>query len=77
MKRANAEPERDRGGSTYARQDATGSTVLAYLLAGPILYGGLGWLGDRLLHTSFLTLVGLLAGMAMSLYVVWLRYGKT
>ena len=36
----------------------------------------LGWLADRWLGTGFLLPVGMLAGMALSLYVVWLRYGK-
>lgn len=56
--------------------DRLGATVTAYLVTGPVLYAGLGWLADRWLGTGFLLPVGLLAGMAMSLYVVWLRYGK-
>lgn len=55
--------------------DQMASTVIAYLLTGPALFGGLGWLLDRWLGTGFIVLVGLLGGMAMSLYVIWLRYG--
>lgn len=57
-------------------RDDTGPMVTAYLISGPVIYAALGWLADKWLGTSFLLPVGLLAGMAMSLYVVWLRYGK-
>lgn len=53
-----------------------GATITAYMVTGPVLYALLGWLADRWLGTGFLLPVGLLAGMALSLYVVWLRYGK-
>jgi F0F1-type ATP synthase assembly protein I len=55
--------------------DQTSASVIAYLVTGPALFGGLGWLLDRWLGTGFFVLVGMLAGMAMSLYVIWLRYG--
>lgn len=57
-------------------QDDTGPMVTAYLISGPVIYGALGWLADGWLGTKFLLPTGLLAGMAMSLYIVWLRYGK-
>lgn len=70
-------------GATAARRtfsdpnaDRLGASVTAYLVTGPVLYATLGGLADRWLGTGFLLPVGLLAGMAMSLYVVWLRYGK-
>lgn len=56
--------------------DRMGATITAYMVTGPVLYALLGWLADRWLGTGFLLPVGLLAGMALSLYVVWLRYGK-
>jgi ATP synthase protein I len=56
--------------------EAVAFTALAYLLSGPLLYGGLGWLLDRWLGTEPLfVLIGILGGMALSLYVVWVRYG--
>ena len=56
--------------------EAAAWTVLAYLLSGPLLYGGLGWLADRWLGTSpVFVLIGILGGMALALYVVWVRYG--
>jgi ATP synthase protein I len=51
------------------------TSVIAYLLAGPATFGLIGWLLDSWLGTSFLIVIGLLAGMAMSLYVIVLRYG--
>lgn len=71
------------GGAQRAEQRATshgadrlGATVTAYLISGPVVYAFLGWLADQWLGTRFLLPVGLLGGMALSLYVVWLRYGK-
>lgn len=55
--------------------DQTSASVIAYLITGPAVFGGLGTLLDRWLGTGFLVLIGLLAGMAMSLYIIWLRYG--
>lgn len=55
--------------------DQTSASVIAYLITGPAVFGGLGLLLDRWLGTGFLVLLGLLGGMALSLYVIWLRYG--
>ena len=52
-------------------------TVIAYLLSGLILWGGVGVLADRWLGTAFLTLVGMLIGGASALYLVYLRFGKS
>jgi hypothetical protein len=55
--------------------DQLAASVIAYLITGPALFGGIGWLADRWLGTSFLVALGIVGGMAMSLYVIWLRYG--
>ena len=60
-----------------ATSDALAATVLAHLITGPVLYGGIGWLLDRWLGTSFLVIVGVVGGMVLSLYVIWLRYGTS
>lgn len=69
----------DAGGgpSPTFQADAMGSTIIAYLVTGPALFGGLGWLVDRWLGTPFFVPVGILSGMALSLYVIWLRYGRS
>ncbi|WP_183062024.1 TMEM199/VMA12 family protein [Motilibacter peucedani] len=53
-----------------------GFGVLSYLLTGVFLFGGLGWLGDWLLGSRFLLPVGLVAGAALALYTIFLRYGQ-
>lgn len=69
--------EDDGGPSPTSRADAMGSTILAYLITGPILFGGLGWMLDRWLGVTGFIAVGILAGMALSLYIIWLRYGTS
>jgi F0F1-type ATP synthase assembly protein I len=49
--------------------------VVSYLISGPVLFGGIGWALDHWLGTSFFVPFGILAGMAVSLYLVWVRYG--
>lgn len=55
--------------------EAAAWTVLSYLISGPLLYGGLGWLLDRWLGTQLFVAVGIVGGMALSLYLVYVRYG--
>lgn len=50
--------------------------VLSYILAGLILYGGLGWAGDHFLHTNWLLPVGLILGLVSSIYLIIKRYGS-
>ena len=71
------EPEEGTGPSPTFQADAMGSTIIAYLLTGPALFGGVGWLLDRWLGTALFVPVGILSGMALSLYVIWLRYGRS
>jgi F0F1-type ATP synthase assembly protein I len=56
--------------------EAAAWTALAYLITGPLLYGGLGWLLDRWLNTRFFIVVGLIGGMALAVYVIYVRYGQ-
>ena len=49
--------------------------VVSYLISGPVMFGGIGWALDRWLEYGFFVPVGILAGMAVSLYLVWFRYG--
>lgn len=52
------------------------TSVLSRLLAGPLAFGGIGWGLDRWLSTKFFLPVGIVLGMALAIYVVWLRYGS-
>jgi F0F1-type ATP synthase assembly protein I len=55
----------------------TGWSITAHLVGGIVTVGGLGYLLDRILGTgSVLTAVGIVAGGAVGIYIVYLRYGK-
>lgn len=72
------DPRRDpSSGRTYdALAQSTGTDVTAYLLAGPASLGLIGYGLDRWLGTSFGVPVGIVAGLLLSLYIVWVRYGR-
>jgi ATP synthase protein I len=53
-----------------------GMRVLSYLIGGVVLYGLLGWVGDRYLHTSFLLPVGIVGGAGLAIYVIIRRFGQ-
>jgi len=69
-----------RAAAVSTKRDASvgmdqGMRVLSYLIAGVGVYGFLGWLGDRLLDTSFLLPIGIVAGAAFGVYVIIRRFG--
>jgi ATP synthase protein I len=49
--------------------------IMAYLMSGLLGFGLPAWLLDQWLGTDWITLVGLLAGMAAAITVIWFRYG--
>jgi F0F1-type ATP synthase assembly protein I len=52
-----------------------GSEVFSYLIAGLLVYGGIGWLIGRAVHIQILFPIGMLVGVALSLGWVVYRYG--
>jgi ATP synthase protein I len=50
-------------------------SIIGTLVAGVLAWGGIGWLLDRWLGTSFLVAVGLILGMAGAFYLIIKRYG--
>ncbi len=74
--RKSARDQPDRR-STSASADPTDGAmrVLSYLIAGIAFYGGLGWLIDRIWHQAWGIPVGLIVGMAMSIYLIIKRFG--
>lgn len=72
-----AEPVREDEVVGMAAETHLGTAVLSYLLSGPIMFGGLAWLAGRALGQDWLVAVGVLVGMALSMYIIWLRYGKS
>jgi F0F1-type ATP synthase assembly protein I len=69
------EEARERVNAVNRREADSAWRSVAYLLTGPLVYGGLGALADHWLGTSWLVGVGIVGGMALSLYLIWFRYG--
>lgn len=67
--------EKERLRAFNTREQDSAWRAVAYLLTGPLVYGGLGALADRWLGTSWLVGAGIVGGMALSLYLIWFRYG--
>lgn len=60
---------------TNMREQDSAWRAVAYLLSGPLIYGGIGWGLDHWLGTTWIVGVGIVGGMALSLYLIWFRYG--
>ncbi|WP_010149164.1 hypothetical protein [Serinicoccus profundi] len=56
-------------------ETSMGTSVISYLLAGPILFGGIALLIGRAVGQEWLAAIGILGGMALSIYIIWVRYG--
>ena len=80
-------PERVSALRSFAAADAlakadnqisksTGYTVLSYLIAGMLAYGGIGWLIGHFTHLSMLFPAGMLVGLAISVGWIIYRYGR-
>jgi F0F1-type ATP synthase assembly protein I len=54
-----------------------GLRAFSILIAGLVFYGGLGWLLDRWLHTSWCLPVGIVVGTAAGVYLVIAKYGRS
>lgn len=52
-----------------------GWTVFSYLIAGMVVYGGIGWLVGRAVHVAVLFPVGMLVGLGISIGYIIYRYG--
>jgi ATP synthase protein I len=54
-----------------------GWAIIATLIAGMLVWGGLGYLLDRLLGTSHVFMaIGTVVGAAGGIYIVYLRFGR-
>jgi F0F1-type ATP synthase assembly protein I len=53
-----------------------GWRVLSYLIGGVAVYGGIGFLLDRLFGTQFLVLVGIVLGAGLTILLLHFRYGS-
>jgi F0F1-type ATP synthase assembly protein I len=71
--RSGAEQEQERG----RLEESRAWNIPSYLLAGVLGFGGIGYLIDRLIGTNFIVAIGIVGGMALAIYYVWFRYGKS
>ena len=52
-------------------------TIISLLVAGPATWAGIGWLIDRVVGTSVFTPLGVVLGFVGSLYLVYVKYGRS
>lgn len=67
------EQDRERG----RLEESRAWNIPSYLLAGVLGFGGVGYLIDRWIGTDFVVAIGIVGGMALAVYYVWFRYGKS
>jgi F0F1-type ATP synthase assembly protein I len=68
-------PRKDRNDAWSGM--GTGWSITATMLGGIAVWGGIGFLLDRLLGTAdVFAALGMVLGAACSIYIVYLRYGK-
>lgn len=64
--------------STGQDDKNAGWVIISYLVAGMIIYGGLGWLvGHWAGAVRIATLIGISAGLVLALALVVYRYGRS
>jgi F0F1-type ATP synthase assembly protein I len=68
-------PHRPDDGRDGPLPEARAWGIVSYLLAGLLTFGGIGLLLDHVLGTSWLVLLGMLAGAGLAFYLIWFRYG--
>ena len=79
---AHPDRERERAGAgrppTGPDDKNAGWLIISYLVAGMVVYGGLGWLvGHWAGAVRVTTLIGVLVGLVLALTLVVLRYGRS
>ncbi|HUN30736.1 MAG TPA: hypothetical protein VMU95_01850 [Trebonia sp.] len=53
-----------------------GSEAFSYIAAGLVAYGGIGWLVAHFTHIEIFLPIGMLVGVAISLWWVVYKYGR-
>jgi ATP synthase protein I len=66
-----------RGDGAWAGM-GIGWAVVSTLIGGIVVWGGLGYLADRMfgINPRILTAVGIVLGAGAGIYLVYLRFGK-
>lgn len=75
MSRQSPNPAPDRNASQESPQGDPWH-AFGYLVAGVLVYGALGWLVDRWLDTSFVVVIGILAGAGLGIYMTFARFNR-
>ena len=72
-----APPEPPLHPALVPRGEAVAWSALGSLLAGPVVYGGLGLIVDRIFGTGRLFLaLGAVAGALLGFWIVYVRFGR-
>lgn len=73
-----SEPKKPDWASAGRDDKNAGWVIISYLVAGMVIYGGLGWLlGQWVGAVQVTTLVGILVGLVLALALVIYRYGRS
>lgn len=67
-------PEQSGAARRAGEADVWGAFGL--VVSGVAVWGGVGGLVGAWVHSGIPVMIGLLVGMAASLYLVWFRYGR-
>jgi F0F1-type ATP synthase assembly protein I len=71
-----ADPPERLHPSLQPRGEAVAWSALGSLLAGPLVWGGVGYLADQWFGTGRLfTAIGVVGGSLTAFYIVYLRFG--
>ncbi|MFZ1385567.1 MAG: AtpZ/AtpI family protein [Propionicimonas sp.] len=54
-----------------------GLRIISILISGLLLYGGVGWVLDRWLQTSWWLPIGLIVGVIAGIYLVIMKFGRS
>jgi hypothetical protein len=71
-----SEHEHDEAGDVARAEQNHAWHAVSLLLAGLVFWGGIGWLVGRWLDSQLFTAAGILLGVGLALYLVWIRYGR-
>jgi F0F1-type ATP synthase assembly protein I len=71
------DPDRGERGGSGAPGGNAGWSIFSYLLAGMIVYGGLGWLIARWTGHSLIFPIGMFVGLALGIAGIMYRYGRS
>jgi len=61
---------------TAATGPGVGSEAFSYIAAGLVAYGGIGWVVAHFTHIELFLPIGMLVGVAISLWWVVYKYGR-